>query len=186
MKYLALAIALMTGACASSSYGLDPDTAAVTSMPEPVYRLAATDKVRINVFNEPTLSGEFTVPSDGQIAFPLVGQVDAGGKTAAELSDALAARLANGYLRDPKVTTEVLTFRPFYVLGEVNKAGELPYTPGLTVDQAIASAQGFTYRANKNFVLLTRQGSNQEVKVPVGPALKIYPGDTVKVVERYF
>jgi polysaccharide biosynthesis/export protein len=186
LKYLAFALPIVLAGCTQQPYGSSPEALAAASMPEPVYRLGATDKVRIGVFNEPTLTGEFTVSSDGQVAFPLIGQVPAAGKTASELSAAIESRLADGYLRQPKVTTEVLTFRPFYVLGEVNKAGELPYTPGMSVAQAIASAQGFTYRADQSFIFLTRQGSTQEVKVPISPSLKIYPGDTIRVAERYF
>jgi protein involved in polysaccharide export with SLBB domain len=185
LRYAVCALSLALGACAQGTALSDQQVESISTQ-VPVYRLAATDKVRIGVYNEPTLSGEFTVAPDGQIAFPLIGQVDAAGKTAVELSTAITTRLADGYLREPKVTAEVLTFRPFYVLGEVNRAGELPYTPGMTVAQAIASAQGFTYRANKDYVYLTRQGSGEEVRVPISPTLKIYPGDTIRIGERYF
>lgn len=150
------------------------------------YRLAASDKLRITVYNEPTLSGEFAVAPNGTIPVPLIGDVPARGLTAKELAAAITAKLADGFVREPRVSAEVLTFRPFYVLGEVNHAGEYPYTTSMTVLQAIASAQGFTYRADKKKVFLKRAGEAQEVEVPITSTLMIYPGDTLRVAERFF
>lgn len=186
MKFFVAALLLALCGCAQGAYQSDPQAAAIAAMPPPVYKLAPNDKVRVAVFSEPTLSGEFTISSDGKIAFPLIGELEAAGKSASELSALITSRLSDGFVREPSVTAEVLTFRPFYVLGEVNRAGEFPFTPGMSVPQAIASAQGFTYRANQNFVFLTRAGSAEEVRVPITPSLKIYPGDTIRAVERYF
>ena len=150
------------------------------------YRLAAGDKVRVTVFNEPDLSGEFQVAPDQTIAFPLIGHIDASGASADELAHRITARLAQGYLNNPIVTAEVSLFRPFYVLGEVNHPGEYPYTSSLTVLQAVAAAEGFTYRANKRVVLLKRANSGREVAVEITSDLHVFPGDTVRIKERYF
>ena len=97
---------------------------------------------------------------------------------------AIAEKLRNGYLRDPRVSVEVLTYRPFYILGEVRSPNSYPYSPGLTVARAVATAQGYTYRANQNRVFIKR-GSDQEVAYPAEGTV-ILPGDIVRVPERFF
>jgi polysaccharide export outer membrane protein len=114
----------------------------------PEYRLGPADKVRVTVFGEEALTGEFTVGASGALAFPLVGEIRAQGLTTAELQEAIATALRQGYILEPRVSAEVLTYRPFYILGEVERPGEYPYTNGLTVLNAVATAEGFTYRAD--------------------------------------
>jgi protein involved in polysaccharide export with SLBB domain len=91
------------------------------------YHLGAGDKVRIIVFGEDSLTGEFFVSGGGRIAFPLIGEIEVAGKTLPEVQAAIAAKLADGYLKQPRVSAEVLNYRPFYILGEVMKPGEYPY-----------------------------------------------------------
>jgi polysaccharide export outer membrane protein len=122
--------------------GLAQPAPAQTSAVVSDYKLGVSDKVRILIFNEPTLSGEFNVNSNGAIAFPLIGDVKAEGRTTTEVGKEISDRLAEGYLRSPQVSIDVLTFRPFFILGEVNKPGEYPYINGLTVLQAVATAEG--------------------------------------------
>ncbi len=123
------------------------------------YRLGVTDKIRIVVYNEATLSGEFPISADGSIAFPLIGNMAASGRTTSELARDIEARLADGLLRDPKVSIDIASFRPFYILGEVTKPGEYPYAVGLSVLNAVATAQGFTYRADKKKVYILQRRS---------------------------
>ncbi|MFT3997815.1 MAG: polysaccharide biosynthesis/export family protein, partial [Asticcacaulis sp.] len=118
------------------------------------YRLGAGDKVRLIVFGEKDLGGEYVVNGAGTISLPLIGEIKASGLTVTELQQSVAASYASGYLRDPKVNFEVLNFRPFYILGEVNKPGEYPYVTGLTVVNAVARAEGYTYRADKRKVFI--------------------------------
>lgn len=151
-----------------------------------VYRLGLGDKVRVDVFGEANLSGEFTVSGTGALAFPLVGDVPATGLTAQQLQDALARRLADGYLRDPKVTVAVLDFRPFFILGEVERPGRYPTVEGVTVLRAIATAGGFTYRANTKRVFIRRRGESQERELPLNADIPVAPGDVLRVGERYF
>lgn len=150
------------------------------------YRLGTADKVRVIVFNEPSLSGEFTVSDSGGLSLPLIGDVNATGRTPAEVIAEIATRLKNGYLLNPQVSIDVLTYRPFYILGEVSKPGEYPFSNGLTVMNAVARAEGYTYRANKKKIFIKRAGEAEEKRYPLTPDLKIYPGDTVRVGERYF
>lgn len=164
---------------------------AVSASPAPAaadagYRLGAADKVRVIVFNEPTLSGEFTVGDSGMLSLPLIGTVQALGRSTRELTDDITAKLADGYLINPRVSLDVLTYRPFYILGEVTKPGEYPYSAGLTVMNAVARAEGFTYRANKRRVFIKRAGQPQEQRVDLTPDLQVMPGDTIRIGERYF
>ncbi len=152
------------------------------------YRLAAADQLRITVFGEPALSRNYTVTTAGDIAFPLLGDVPASGRTASEFSEFLTQKLADGYLNDPRVNVEVLNFRPIYVLGEVSRAGEFKYKPELTALQAVALAGGFTYRADRRRVFIRRAGEDAEFtyELDQGRAIYLRPGDTIRVGERYF
>lgn len=149
------------------------------------YRLAPNDRVKVTVYNEPTLSGDFAVNADGALAFPLVGNVPARGMSPIELQSAIEQALANGYVREPRVSVEVLTFRPFYIYGEVNAPGQYAYSPGLTVLNAVALAKGFTYRANKGRIFLKRS-SEGTGEVRVGNDTMLLPGDTIRIPERFF
>lgn len=150
------------------------------------YPLGPGDKLRVTVFNEPSLTGEYSVTSQGTIAFPLIGSVDATGLTTDTLSKAVEAKLEQGYLKAPRVSTEVLNFRPYYILGEVNKPGEYTFSNGLTIEQAVAAAGGFTYRANRKTVFLKRQSAGEKRVNLRMEAVQVLPGDTIRVGERYF
>jgi protein involved in polysaccharide export with SLBB domain len=151
------------------------------------YHLGAGDKVRINVFGEDTLSGEFLIPGGaGTISFPLIGDVQAAGLTVSELRTAIERELKPDYLKDPHVSIEVLNYRPFYILGEVTKPGEYPYSNGLTVLNAVATANGFTDRANTRYVYIKRSGAGQELQMKLDATTSVQPGDTVRIGERFF
>ncbi len=150
------------------------------------YRLDVGDKVRLTVFNEPNLTGEFWVNPDGFVSLPLIGNVAARGKQVGEVADEAKRLFADGYLRDPKVAMEVMTFRPFYILGEVSQPGNYPYVTGMTAMNAIATAKGFTPRANRDVVRIRKAGESAEENYRVTPELMIYPGDTIRVGERFF
>jgi len=110
----------------------------------------------------------------------------AAGRTKPQLEAALTEKLKGSYLRDPKVTVDVVTFRPFYVLGEVQKPGEYPFRSGLNVLSAIAIAGGGTYRANTSKVYIQRFGSTALTEYAQSPTIAVMPGDVVRVPERYF
>jgi protein involved in polysaccharide export with SLBB domain len=150
------------------------------------YRLGAGDKMKITVYGEQDLSGEFLVSSNGRVQFPLVGEVQAVNLTAQEFAKTLTAELGAKYLRNPKVSIEIETFRPFYIIGEVNKPGEYPYESGLSLHGAVALAGGYTYRANDSNVYIRRVGSDAETSMRVTGQIKIYPGDVVRIPERFF
>lgn len=152
------------------------------------YQVAAGDKLRITVFDEPTLTGDYEIGDDGAVAFPLIQPVKASGLTTAELANAISNELSRGgYVLVPRVAIEVTEHRPFYILGEVAKPGEYPYSGELTLNQAVAKAGGFTARANKRVIKLQRQSSAAATRIRLdGTPLKIAPGDTIIVQEAFF
>jgi protein involved in polysaccharide export with SLBB domain len=151
------------------------------------YKLGPGDKVRVTVFGEESLSGEFLVANNGAVAFPLIGEVPAGGLTPTAFQAAVQEQLtSSGLVRSPRVTADVVAYRPYYILGEVTKPGQYPYSVGLTVTKAVATAGGFTYRANSKLIYVTREGATREVPVSLTAASAIWPGDTIRIAERHF
>ncbi len=150
------------------------------------YKLGTGDELKVTVFGEPDLSGPFAVDGQGTITMSLIGQVEIVNLTVTETSRLLEARLKDGWLRDPKVTVELVKGRPYYILGEVNKPGEYPFISGLTVMNAIASAGDFTYRADKVRILIKSADSPNEREVELTPTTVVRPGDTIRVRERFF
>jgi protein involved in polysaccharide export with SLBB domain len=118
------------------------------------YRLGPGDKVRVIVYGEQDLTGEYFVSGAGTVSLPLIGILSVSGHTLDQFKADVEDAYRKGYLKDPSVAVEVLSYRPFYILGEVNKPGEYPYTNALTVLNAVATAEGFTYRANTRVVFI--------------------------------
>jgi protein involved in polysaccharide export with SLBB domain len=151
------------------------------------YRLGPNDRTRITVFGQPNLTGEFTLDGNGSIAYPLIGNINANGLTPTELQQTIANRLDHDYLRNPSVAVEVLTRRPFYVIGEVQKPGNYPYVTDMTALNAVAMAGGYTYRARTTEYYIKRLDQNgRMVRVVAKPETILRPGDTLEVRERYF
>lgn len=154
---------------------------------DPDYRLGPNDRMRITIFGQPTLTGEYTLDGNGVLAFPLIGNVEASGQTPSQLQKKIASRLDPEYLRNPSVSAEVITRRPFYVVGEVKKPGNFPYVTDMTVLQAVAMAGGYTYRARQHKPLIKRMDDGGRlVAIEARPESKIQPGDTVEIKERLF
>ena len=151
------------------------------------YRLGPGDTVRLLTYGEDALSGEFRVSAAGTIAVPLLGGVRAAGLTPAALGQSVADRLKQGkLLENPSVAAEVTSYRPIFVLGEVNKPGEYPYQPGMTVVTAAAVAGGFTYRAIEGYVSVVRTVDGRAVEGKATRQTYLQPGDVVTVYERWF
>jgi len=184
---LGLLAALTIASCQVVGTFPTEEAPAQTVNPAVGYRLEPGNKVRLNVFNEPNLSGEYSLDQIGNIAIPLVGNVAAAGLTAQELARRVEERLKrDGFLQSPDVAVEVQTFRPFYVLGEVRQPGEFPYTNGMTVLSAIARAGGYDYRASQGRVVLVRMVGDAQKEYIATERTPILPGDIVKVLERRF
>ena len=129
-------------------------------------------------------SGEFEVDGSGNVSLPLIGEVSARDRTLRSFEAAVAEQLRDGYLRDPRVSAEVLNYRPFYIIGEIEEGGEYPFVSGMHVLNAVALAGGHTYRANPNRVFITRRGQEREFSAPLDS--EVQPGDVIRVPERFF
>jgi protein involved in polysaccharide export with SLBB domain len=150
------------------------------------YVLGPGDKMRLNVFGETDLSGDFTIDGSGYVRLPLIGQVRAAGYTSPQLEAAIGSALSQGYLKSPRVAVEVSTYRPFYIIGAVNRPGQYPYVDHMNAMNAVALAGGFTPSAVESVVFIRREGSNKEDEVPVDRTTTIRPGDVVKVHNTIF
>jgi len=150
------------------------------------YKLGPGDKVRVTVFNEDDLSGEFQIDGSGYVRLPLIGQVRAGGFSAHQLEGDVEAALEDGYLKSPRVNVEVTTYRPFYIIGEVNRPGPYPYVSNMSALDAVALAGGYTERAVESTVYIRHEGQTEEHDVPADETVKIHPGDVVRVKQTIF
>lgn len=169
------------GPLTGSSEGLQQSQAAAQS-----YHLSPGDKVHIAVFNESNLSGDYVIGADGRITLPLAGPVTAAGRTVPEFQQTVITMLKNGYVKDPDVTVTATDLRPYYILGEVNKPGKYSYEPDMTVLSAVATAEGFTYRASMGSVYIRHAADPSEKEVQLGASTAVLPGDTIRVSQRYF
>jgi protein involved in polysaccharide export with SLBB domain len=178
--------ASLLGAQTVSGSATVPPSVAAADLPTYSYALSGGDRVRVVVFGDPTLGGEFTISGSGFISLPLIGEVDVRGLTSTQLQQRIVTKLADGYLLDPRVAVEVLTTRPFYILGEVNKPGSYPFANGLTVLGAVAQAGGYTYRAKTKKALIKHAGDEAESEYDVTSKTLVAPGDTIRIKERWF
>lgn len=181
----ALAALLLVGAVSGTGM-------AAPAAPEPVasvdaYTLGAGDRLRVTVYNEPTLSGFFSIGGDGNLAMPLIGNIEAGNKTPRDIEKIIHDKLVGGdFVKNAQVSVELTTYRPYYILGEVNRPGQYPYVAGIKLQQAIAAAGGYTYRANRGTAYIQRGADPAEKSVKIkGLAQPIAPGDTIRIGERY-
>jgi polysaccharide export outer membrane protein len=170
------------GGCATPRISAD---ALRTPLDAP-YRLASGDHLRVIVFGQENLSNSFSVDGAGDVALPLIGLVRAQGLTTAELGRTIEARLRQGFVREPSVSVEVEAYRPFFVLGEVAVAGQYPFVNGMTVQNAVAMAGGFTPRGAQDSVDLTRVVDDRPITASVPLTFPVRPGDTIQVRERFF
>lgn len=186
--YAALAALAALGAGACASDGDDAPAAAAAAQSavtvESGYRLGPGDELRVIVYGEEGLSGEYAVDGSGVVSMPLLGQVQVGGLTLRELETQLTESLDANYLRNPSVTAEVLNFRPFYIIGEVMAGGEFPYKDGISVLNAVAIAGGYTFRARERGIKINRAGETIQVREPA--TTPVMPGDVITVPERFF
>lgn len=176
------AIVVMTSAPGAAQ------TPAATAPPasDQAYQLGPGDKVRIIVFGEAELTGDYDVAADGSLMFPLVGAVRAAELTPPQLSEAISQQLRSGYLRDPQVSSSVIAYRPFYILGEVANPGTYPFAPNLDVLSAVAVAGGYSYRANRGSAFIRRAGEADERRYSLRERVSVRPGDTIRIGERFF
>ncbi len=183
-RAMLVAVAATLAACQSAPPPMEAAMANPAGAGE--YTLGPGDRVRLVVFGQEQLSGEFAVDGGGQMAVPLIGQVNARGLTARQLEKRIAQQLNEGYVKDASVSAEVLSARPVYVMGEVNNPGKFAYASGTTALNAIAMAGGHTYRGRQDYVIISRNVDGQvlERRAPLNTPLM--PDDVVRVPERLF
>jgi polysaccharide export outer membrane protein len=150
------------------------------------YRLGSGDKLAIKVFNQVDLTGEYTVDGEGQISMPLIGTVKLANMTLQELEEHLKKKLSPDFLLNPRITIQVLNYRPFYIIGEVNNPNSYPFVSGMTYLTAVAIAGGFTYRAKDQYVFVVRANDPKTKEVQVNIEDYVRPGDIIRVDERLF
>lgn len=179
---IVLLAACLTAACAGPQRSAD----LLRAQFDAPYLLASGDRVRVIVFGQDNLSNSFSIDGAGNISMPLIGLVKAQGLTTADLERAVEQRLRNGFVREPRVSIEVEAYRPFFVLGEVTTAGQYPFINGMTVQNAVAVAGGFTPRGSQGDVDITRIVNGRALAFAAPLVFPVRPGDTITVRERFF
>jgi polysaccharide biosynthesis/export protein len=179
------AVVFLVSGCAGGSISeVEKQSLAAAATTAP--KLQPGDKIRVTVYGENQLSGEYQLDQVGQISLPLAGTIEAQGLTQVELEQALVKKFRSEYLKNPKVTVTIATLQPYYVMGEVEKPGEFTYKSGLNVLTALAIAGGPTYRASRSTVQIQRRGEASMRDYPISVSVPVLPGDVIKVPERYF
>jgi polysaccharide biosynthesis/export protein len=182
---LAFAVALLPACSNTVGSPPGPNFATGTDALTRIYRLGIGDKLKISVFGEESLSGPVEIDAFGRVSLPLAGDVPAKGLSIIQFRDAVAKKLSDGYLKNPRVTVEVTNYRGIYIHGEVKTGGEFPFKPGLTLRDAVALAGGYTYRADQSLMLIQREGDGV-VRIPLPTDVPVLPGDNLQVPERFF
>lgn len=180
---LGMMMLALCAACASAPPAAREPALAQASVQD--YRLGPGDRLRISVYGEAELTGEFVVSTTGVISYPLIGDQPAQGKTVAEFTESLRTALTRYVLR-PNMSIEVLNYRPFFILGEVQEPGTYPYSGGLNVMNAVATAGGFSYRADTRRVFIKHADEVAEREYAVTSTTPVLPGDTIRIPERRF
>lgn len=185
LRILALTICALIGG-GLAGCGDRPPLDNVSPTVEGPYRLDTGDKLRVTVYEQPNLTNTYEVDQGGFVALPLIGKVSARNATTDQVAARVSAKLGASYLRNPNVTAEVATYRPFFVLGEVGNPGQYTYVPGMTAETAVAVAGGFTDRANTRVVRVSRTLDGKLLEGRIAVTEPIRPGDTVYVYEGLF
>jgi len=190
VRFALIGLVLALGACATERAG-DPAVvgASVAELARAIedYRLGPGDKVLLQVFGQEDLSGEFEISAIGDIAVPLVGQIEAANLTLAELTAKVTEILNREFVVDPQVSIQITNYRPFFILGQVKKPGSYPYQAGLTVRMAVAVAEGYTRRAREQPVVIIRlDAAGKRVKFKALQDDPVLPGDTIEIARRLF
>ena len=185
-SFVVLIISLLAGAAFGPFAHAQGQTPAPHRAATEAYRLGSGDEIRVTVFGHKDLSGDFTVDGSGIVALPLVGNVQAGGLALRDFERNIIKALKPDYLKNPRVSAEVLNYRPFYIIGEVKKPGSYPFVNGMSVVNAVALAGGYTYRARENRLLIIRATDRSRTKKPANHDTAVLPGDVIEVPERFF
>lgn len=179
-------IAVAVAGCSSgpASHSQNAQAGVLVRVSAGAYALGTSDQLRVQVYNEPTITGDYTVDGAGFLSIPVAGRVRAAGLTTEQLERRLTAKLNGGILKDARVTIQIVNYAPFYIRGEVKKPGEFPYKPGLTLGDAVAMAGGYTYRADESRAYVRPSGGTENAH-PLNVDPPIAPGDNIRIPERF-
>lgn len=188
---LLVAMALALGACdpqpPMSTATIQQPSQGTQNLRLGEYRVAPGDRLRVTVLSDTELSGEYEVDSTGMISPRMAGRVVVLGMTMPEIEAMLADRYrSGGYLRNPRMSVDLVSRRPFYIIGEISRPGSFPYVSGINVVQAIAIAGGYTRRASKTRITIQRFNAQQGQEETVTEDSPVGPGDIIRVPERWF
>ncbi len=150
------------------------------------YRIGPGDRLNITVFGHKDLSGEVMIDGSGRISLPLIGQIPVNSKTVSELQQEITTALDRDFIINPRVTIEVVNYRPFYILGQVKRPGSYSYIEGMTVRMAVAIAGGFTRRAKEDVATIIRANDPEQTPHEVTLGELVLPGDSIEVERRLF
>jgi polysaccharide biosynthesis/export protein len=181
-----VALAVTLAGCSAAAVTPEPSYLGASRGSFGPYVLGPGDRLRIKSYGDEDVSGEYEIGSSGNISIPLVGEIRAAGTTTTRLEETIASRMKGSIATNPKINVEIAAYAPFFVLGEVKKAGEYSFHPGLTVADAIAMAGGLTYRANENGVVVRHAGSSIDQVIAADEPIRVSPGDNIRVTERIF
>lgn len=147
------------------------------------YLLGPGDEIRINVFGLETMNATYIVGDTGAIALPMLEPLQVEGKTIRAVETQIAnAILEHQLVLAPKVSAQVQLYRPFFILGEVQRPGQYPYVPGMSVMTAVSVAGGYTFRANTKKAIITRSAKKGEAQDDT----PVLPGDMIQIHESWF
>jgi protein involved in polysaccharide export with SLBB domain len=184
-RLLLCSVFFCTNLCAEENNNKQQQNLSLTSI-NTEYRLGSGDLLKITVFNQEDLSGEYTINGAGQVSLPLIGDVNTKDLTVKQVEQGIADKLKPDYLLNPRVSVQVLNYRPFYILGEVKEPKSYPYVDGMTYLNAVAIAGGYTYRAKEDHVVVIRMNDPQKQEIILKMDDKVLPGDVIHVKERFF
>ena len=164
---------------------IPPESTRAISLEPAQYRLAPGDRVKMTVFGQNNVTGEYAIDASGSVTIPLApGPIRIKGLTAEKAARYIQEQLvaANAF-RDPRVSVELASFAPIYVLGEVNRPGEFTYRPGLSLFSAVALAGGYTFRANQSRAFIRASDERIETDYKIKSDIAVMPGDVIRVPE---
>ena len=177
-------LALLSGCALPMEASVDAPIDVRNDLP---YLLSPGDTVRITVFGEEKLSGDYLIDQRGVISLPMLGEIPAAGWTKGHLQERLSAEFENrGFLRQPLLTVDAAAVRPLSIIGEVKNPGNYAYRPLYTVFQVIAISGGYTPRAAENKILIDRWVEGNLVRMNATQNTPVLSGDAITVRERIF
>jgi len=186
MSFRTILLAGLVAGCISLTGCATTATTTLPSVDLVQYKLTPGDRLKLEVFREESLSGEYVINDQGKVGLPMVGDIQAAGKTLSELRSELTTTLGQGYVRNAKINLDIVSYRPIFILGEVEKPGEYAYADKMSVFALVAKAGGFSYRANEKVVYIRHANEATETAYELTSGASVLPGDTVRIGPRYF